>query len=402
MEESERDFSGSKSNGRKRIGRGRSGETQKTAAVEQKGMDRTMKYTINMKSSAQKVKGQGVGSAYEEQVDLVKNGLADRFSVSVNRHMSADITHYHTVNFPFFLSVPFAKLKGTTVGYVHFLPETMEQSLKLPKIAKKVFYKYLLTFYKSMDHLVTVNPYFIERLAAYGVNPGKVTYIPNFVSDKEFHPVSPERKIQIRQEYGLDPKRFTAVCAGQLQTRKGIFDFVECAKRLPEIQFVWAGGFSFGKITDGYEEISKIVANPPENIKFTGIIDREDMNDIYNLGDVMFLPSYEELFPMTILEAMNCKIPLLLRDIPIYENILFDYYLREKDNDGFVRALKRLRDDPDYYRKAQSDSWRGHEFYNKEHVLSMWDDFYTGLVTQNEEARSRNREQSKRGFRHEV
>lgn len=341
-----------------------------------------MKYRINMKSAAAKVKGQGVGSAYEEQVELVKTGLADRFEVSVNAHKTGDITHYHTINLPFYLSIPMAKLKGVTVGYVHFLPETVEQSLKLPKIARKTFYRYMLSFYKHMDYLVTVNPYFIERLAAYGVDPAKVTYIPNFVSERDFYRVSPEEKSALRERYGISPDRFTVVGAGQLQTRKGIFDFFECARRLPEMQFVWAGGFSFGKITDGYEEIKRVMADPPENLKFLGIVDRSEMNGIYNLGDVMFLPSFEELFPMTILEAMNSKIPLLLRDIPIYENILFDYYLREDGVDGFVSALTRLRDDPEYYAKAQADSWRGHEFYNREHVLSMWDEFYSARAAE--------------------
>ena len=337
-----------------------------------------MKYRVNMKSAAASVQGQGVGSAYEEQVALARS-LPD-FEVSVNRHVRADITHYHTVNFSYFLSIPFAKACGTTVGYVHFLPETMEQSLKLPKIAKKVFYKYLLTFYRQMDALVTVNPYFIGRLAANGIDPSKVTYIPNFVDDKTFYPVAPEEKRALRKEWGLDPDRFTVLCAGQLQTRKGVFDFFELARRRPEMQFVWAGGFSFGKITDGYEDIKKVVENPPPNLHFTGIVERSRMNGVYNLADVMFLPSYEELFPMTILEAMNCRLPLLLRDIPIYENILFDYYLRETDNDGFERALVRLRDDADYRARAQADSWRGHEFYNREHVRSMWNEFYAGRL----------------------
>lgn len=339
-----------------------------------------MKYQINMKSAAAKVKGQGVGSAYEEQVELVRTGLSDRFDVTVNAGGAGDITHYHTINLPFYLGISGARRKGVAVGYVHFLPETVEQSLKLPKIARKAFYKYMLSFYKRMDYLVTVNPYFIERLAAYGIDRGKVTYIPNFVSDKDFFRVAPEEKAVLRQTYGLAVDRFTVVGAGQLQTRKGVFDFIECARRLPEMQFVWAGGFSFGKITDGYEEIKRVMANPPENLKFLGIVDRSEMNGIYNLGDVMFLPSFEELFPMTILEAMNSKIPLLLRDIPIYENILFDYYLREDDVDGFVSALIRLRDDPEYYAQAQADSWRGHEFYNREHVLSMWDEFYTARL----------------------
>lgn len=348
-----------------------------------------MKYKINMLSRAGSVKGQGVGSAYEEQVTLVREGMSERFDVTINKFPKATITHYHTVNFSFFLSIPFAKHYGTTVGYVHFLPETMEQSLKLPRFAKKVFYKYLLTFYNSMDHLVTVNPYFIDRLADYGVDKKKVSYIPNFVSEKDFYPVSPERKRAIRAEFGLNPDQFTAICAGQLQTRKGIFDFVKVAEAMPDIQFVWAGGFSFGKITDGYEKIQEIVENPPANVKFTGIVDRERMNDIYNMGDVMFLPSYDELFPMTILEAMNCNIPLLLRDIPIYDNILFDYYLRETDNEGFANALRRLKDDPAYYKRAAADSWRGHEFYNRDHVLHMWDEFYTGLVAERDNRKIR-------------
>lgn len=338
-----------------------------------------MKHQVNMKSAAATVRGQGVGSAFEEQVELIRS-MDEKYEVHINRHMRADITHYHTINPTYFLSIPFAKAHGMAVGYVHFLPETVEQSLKLPWVLKQAFYKYLLTFYKRMDALVTVNPYFIERLEAVGVDRRKVTYIPNFVSEEEFYPVSPERKQEIRREYGLSPERFTVVCAGQLQTRKGVFDFLEVAARLPEVQFVWAGGFSFGKITDGYEQIKKFVEDPPANVLFTGIVDRSRMNDIYNMGDVMFLPSYEELFPMTILESMNCRIPLLLRDIPIYENILFDYYLRETDNDGFVRELLRLREDPDYYRQAQEDSWRGHEFYNRRHVSEMWDQFYSEMV----------------------
>ncbi len=357
-----------------------------------------MKYTINMVSSADMVKGQGVGSAYEEQVRLVKDGLGDCFDVYENKHMLADITHYHTVNFGYFLSIPFAKHVGATVGYVHFLPETLETSLTLPFPVKKIFYKYLICFYKRMDYLVTVNPYFIHRLAAYGVDPAKVTYIPNYVCDRTFYPMSSEDKKKLRLQYGLSADRFTVVCAGQLQRRKGIFDFIELAKRMPDIQFVWAGGFSFGKITDGYEEIKKVVESPPDNIRFTGIIEREKMNEIYNLADVMFLPSYEELFPMTILEAMNCRVPLLLRDIPIYEDILFDYYLKAEDNDGFAKILDRLRHDEEYYCQAVEHSWKGHCFYNKEHVLSMWKDFYTETVREKQLVKSKSKIKAKSEF----
>lgn len=80
------------------------------------------------------------------------------------------------------------------MGYVHFLPETLEGSLKLPWIARKVLYRYVIAFYKRMDALVVVNPTFIPKLEAYGIAREKITYIPNFVSKKEFHPIASEEK----------------------------------------------------------------------------------------------------------------------------------------------------------------------------------------------------------------
>ncbi|MBE6888858.1 MAG: glycosyltransferase family 4 protein [Ruminococcaceae bacterium] len=330
-----------------------------------------------MMSSATKVKGQGVGSAYMEQVDLVKTGLGHKFEVTENKRVKPDITHYHTINPGYYLGRKSRTKNGKSVGYVHMLPETVETSLDLPRFAKNIFYKYMIKFYKSMDYLVTVNPYFIGRLAHYGVDKSKVTYIPNYVSSEKFHPVSAEEKKALRRKYGVPEDGFVVMCAGQLQVRKGVFDFVEIAKQMPDVTFVWAGGFSFGKITDGYKEIQKLQENPPANLKLLGIIERECMNEIYNLGDVMFLPSYEELFPMTILEAMCVNVPILLRDLDIYPDILFDFYGKGTNNEEFIAELKKLRDDKDYYAQQVDASKRGNEFYSKEHVTKMWDEFYT-------------------------
>lgn len=335
------------------------------------------KITVNMKSAATTVPGQGVGSAYMEQVKLIKEELSDKYEVTENEQICADITHYHTINLGYFLGRPFATRRGSSVGYVHMLPETIETSLKLPKFAKSVFYKYMIKFYDSMDYLVVVNPYFIGRLEQYGINRNKVTYIPNYVSSEKFHPVSPEEKMQLRDKYGIPRDKFVVVCAGQTQVRKGFFDFVEIAKQRPDMEFAWAGGFSFGAITDGYNEIKKIMENPPDNLKLLGIVPRDDMNEIYNLGDVMFLPSFEELFPMTILEAMCVHVPILLRDLEIYNDILFDFYYRETSVEGFINELVKLRDNPAYYHSGVEASIRGNAFYSKEHVVKMWDEFYT-------------------------
>lgn len=341
--------------------------------------------SINMLSKADSVKGQGVLSAHDEQVNLVKKELLE-YNIIENKMKFCKIMHFHTINPEFFFMIPFAKRKGKTVAYVHFVPETLEKSIKLSKSIKKIFYKYIIRFYKMVDYLVVVNPYFINVLAKYGIDKNKITYIPNFVSSKNFYKLDAEKKLQIRKRYNLSEEKFTVLSVGQLQTRKGVLDFIEIAKKMPNIQFVWAGGAVFGKISEGYKQIKEAISNDlPENVKFLGVIDREKMNDIYNMADVMFLPSYDELFPMTILEAMCVDIPILIRDLDIYENILFDFYLSGKNNEDFISAINKLNEDNLYYKEAVRKSSKGHTFYSEENVARMWRDFYGTIATNKEQ-----------------
>ncbi|KNY28219.1 glycosyltransferase family 4 protein [Pseudobacteroides cellulosolvens] len=336
-------------------------------------------YLINMLSSADKIKGQGVGSAYLEQVELVRKGLGDRYAVVTNKLKLADIMHYHTFDLQFYFLSSLAKFKGVNVGYVHLLPETVDGSLEFPTLIKKIFYKYIISFYKKMDYLVTVNPYFIKLLKNYGVNESKITYIPNFVSIKNFYPIKPDKKLEIRRKYGIGENEFVVLGVGQVQTRKGVMDFIETAKNLSNIRFIWAGGFSFGRITAGYKELKKIVDDPPSNVEFPGILDREHMNELYNIANVLFLPSYSELFPMTILEAFNCKLPILLRDLDIYPDVFFDYYQKGSNVKEFTDIIRAMSDDVLIRSYWENQSWKGHQFYSEENVLSMWKSFYDSV-----------------------
>lgn len=337
------------------------------------------KPVINMLSSATKIKGQGVGSAYLEQVALVKKGLSDKYEILEGADMQADITHYHTIDLKFCLQKRRVTRKGKSLGYVHMLPETVENSIKLPRFMKRAFYWYMLKFYKSMDFLVTVNPYFIDELEKYGVKRSRVTYIPNYVSSHAFHPLPPDEKARAREGFGIPPEKFVVLSAGQLQVRKGIFDFLSLAEKMPEVQFVWAGGFSFGTLTDGYKDLQAVMANPPANVKFLGIIERERMNEVYNLADLMLLASFEELFPMAILEAMCVNVPVLLRDLDIYEDILFDFYSRSSDVDGFAAVIKQMMGDKDFYAECVALSKKGDEFYSAENITRLWDALYAKI-----------------------
>lgn len=333
------------------------------------------KICINMLSSADKVEGQGVGSAYLEQVKLVKEGASDIFEVNVNSKKKADIIHSHTIDPQNYLRMK--KNKNANVCYVHFLPDTLNGSIELPAMIFNIFKKYVIDFYKTADYLIVVNPIFMKDLEKYGISRDKMVYIPNYVSKKDFYKKEESQCKEIRKKYGIDEDTFVVIGVGQVQTRKGVLDFIEVAKQLPQIQFIWCGGFSFGKITDGYDELKKVVDNPPKNVKFLGIIPRTEMNDMYNMSDVLFMPSYNELFPMAILESVNLHRPLVLRDLDLYEDILFNKYQCGDTNEKFVQLIQRLSQEKQFYEQCSKDSAFISEYYSKENVLQIWREFYT-------------------------
>ena len=267
---------------------------------------------------------------------------------------------------------------------MHFVPETLENSLHLFKPFKQIFYKYLIKFYSSMDKLVVVNPYFIDILNNYGIEKNKIKYIPNFVSSDNFYKKSNKEKEELRDMFDIPKDKFVVLSVGQLQKRKGVLELIELARSMPDIEFLWAGAAVFGKMSEGYEEIKEAISNNlPNNVHFLGLINRNRMNDIYNLADIMFLPSYEELFPMCILEAMCVNLPILTRDLDIYNGILFDFYTCADNNDEFKKLILKLRDDKDFYDKMSKKSRDGNRYYSKDSVKHMWEEFYKECVRGN-------------------
>ena len=341
------------------------------------------KIKVNMLSMADSVEGQGVGSAYLELIKLLKEDGKDKFDIQINKGIkNCDIIHSHTVEPKNYIKMKRAKVP--TVAYVHFLPDTLDGSIKLPKLFFNIFKKYVISFYKAADHLVVVNPIFKKDMVKAGLDENKITYIPNFVSKEKFYKKDDKAIKKIRKEYDLKENDFVVLGAGQVQNRKGVLDFVEVAKKMPDTKFLWAGGFSFGAITDGHKELQKVMENPPKNVKFLGIIPREKMNDLFNAADLLFVPSYNELFPMTILEACSTDTPLLLRDLELYEDILFKKYLEATNNDDFALLIQKLKDDKKLYKKAVDNSIYISNYYSKDNVYKLWVEFYEGILKDND------------------
>lgn len=335
---------------------------------------KSKKIKIRVFSKATTVPGQGVGAAYIEQLNLIQQ--SKRLVVLQPNEPRPDLVHIHTINFRYWLAMLFIKIPR--VVYVHFLPSTLSSSIKLPRLFFGILKWYVKVFYKTASHLVVVNPIFIDPLMKMGIKKERIVFIPNYVDESKF--ATKVSNTSIRKQWQF--KRFTVLGVGQVQHRKGVLDFIEVAKKLPGVDFVWAGGFSFKAMTAGYEELKKVMDNPPSNVRFLGIVPREKMNELYHGCDLFFLPSFDELMPMSVLEAAVCDKPILLRDLELYQPVFFKHYLSAHDVDGFVKMIKQLSENKEMYQQSLDHPRWLKNYYRKEAILKQWEDFYQEVVNQ--------------------
>ena len=329
---------------------------------------------IRVFSKANTVPGQGVGAAYLEQLNLIKQ--SPHLIVLKPNEKNPDLVHIHTINFRYWLAMLFIKIPR--VVYVHFLPSTLSSSIKLPKIIFIILKWYVKVFYNTASHLVVVNPIFIKPLIKLGIKKERITFIPNYVDESKF--VMNTSIASIRKNWQFN--RFTVLGVGQVQHRKGVLDFVEVAKKLPGIDFVWAGGFSFKGMTAGYDELKKVMDQPPSNVRFLGIVPREKMNELYHGCDLFFLPSFDELMPMSVLEAAVCDKPILLRDLELYEPVFFKHYLSAHNVDGFVKIIMQLSENKEFYQQSLEHPQWLKNYYRKDAILKQWEDYYQEVINQ--------------------
>ena len=129
-------------------------------------------------------------------------------------------------------------------------------------------------------------------------------------------------------------------------------------------------------MTDGYEELKKVVENPPDNLRFPGIVDRNQMNKYYNIADLFLLPSFNELFPMSVLEACSTNTPVMLRDLSLYHSIIAGKYEPCKDLSEMDEKLTVLVSSPKRIAELEGFARDVSKEYSEERLASIWQRYY--------------------------
>lgn len=295
--------------------------------------------------------GQGVHTAFVDTVAMLKS--RPDVEVQVNGREPADVVHAHTFGPLYWLRRHTAPRR---IMSAHVIPESMEGSLVGWRWWQGAFTRYITLAYNSVHAVVAVSPAVARRLREIGVKR-RVEVVPNPVDRAAFRS-DPALRASGRQMLHLDPSVKVALCVGQIQPRKGVADFAAAAEACPEVKFVWIGGRPFGRLTDSYSDMNRIMEAGPGNLVFAGTFDLTDMPALYCAADLFFFPSFQENCALAIVEAAASGLPLLLRELPEYRELYGDSFLSATDAAGFIQAIRAFFSLPETHAEWRSRALR--------------------------------------------
>ncbi len=258
------------------------------------------------------IRNSGVAKALSHQRDaLARNGI----EYTLNPHDSFDIAHINTVWPKSYLLAKRAHKEGKKVIYhAHSTEEDFRNSFIFSNAFSHTFKKWLMKCYGQGDCLITPTPYSKRILEGYGLK--QPIYAVSNGIQLDFFKRDVQKGTEFRTRFGFTPEDKIIMAVGLYIERKGILDFVELAKRMPEYQFIWFGHTPLYSVP---AKVRKAIRTKLPNLHFPGYVDSAVLRTAYWGADLFLFPTYEETEGIVLLEALAARQNVLIRDIPIYE-----------------------------------------------------------------------------------
>ena len=157
--------------------------------------------------------------------------------------------------------------------------------------------------------------------------------VPNFISTadlpRDFRPVTERRK---------------CLYIGRMDWEKGIFEVLKIARRLPEEEFVFVGGFA----DPAQEKRFVHELETTSNAGWLGPLHGQEKYRVIAASKILVFPTRRDEFPMTLIEATILGCVPLVSPVGSVGEIVKDgfngVYIDPEDVDGIARKIRELGD----------------------------------------------------------
>lgn len=259
----------------------------------------------------------------------------------------------------------------------------MIRDLVCVQIAKKAKIKVLLHCHCNVsdmigDAFVSKNIFkLIAKKSDYvlGLNKRSLVYIKEVVGDERCKLIPNFATTnKSKKKLNTNDKVETCIFVGHVRKEKGIFEIVEVAKMLPNVNFKLLGPVA--------DDVKKIAL--PKNIILFGTLDHELVMEHLKEADLFLFPSYSEGFSLAMLEAMSIGLPIIATDVGANKDMIEDkggIIVNTGDVKSLYVAINELGDSS--IRKSMSN-WNIEKVknnYTTEVVLSKIQSIYCDLIS---------------------
>ena len=259
----------------------------------------------------------GLGKAIQHQMKALE---LENIPYTTDINDNYDIAHINTYFFKSYFLARKLKKKGIKIVYhAHSTEEDYKDGFIFGHLTSKLS-KNILEHYKGLENK-------------------KIVSISNGL-ELDFFKQNKSYKDSFRKRYGYKKDDKVIVGIGIYSRRKGIVDFVELAKRLPEYKFIWFGSSPVSVATSDVKKALKEAKELP-NIKFPGHVPQEMIREALGGCDLYLFPTFEETEGIPIIEACAMETNTIIRDIPIF-NYLTDgvNVYKAKEVNEFEKKIK--------------------------------------------------------------
>ncbi|MFX1384033.1 MAG: glycosyltransferase family 4 protein [Promethearchaeota archaeon] len=172
--------------------------------------------------------------------------------------------------------------------------------------SEKNFFRYLINYiyifiteliaYKFADIIILTsreNIKFIIKTFKLNRKREKIIFLPNFIDVNQFKPLN------------IKKKEKSILFVGRLTLIKNLANLLKALKNL--------NNFTLDLIGTGSHEVNlkNMAKNLNINANFLGVLPNYKLSEKYNLYQMFILPSFFEVNPKALLEAMSCGMPCI-------------------------------------------------------------------------------------------
>jgi len=174
---------------------------------------------------------------------------------------------------------------------------------------------------------------------------------------------------------------------GRLTREKGIYVLLDAIEKVrltnKKIKFVLAGSAETEQAETRLKQLCEI-KNSSENIDFAGLIFGEAKKKVLEKSDIFVLPSYTEVFPVAIIEAMAFGLPVIATKVGAIAEIVTQdengLLIDVSDSDALANSLLLLIENPELRKKMSFNNInKSQALYSPEVVSKKWSALYNQL-----------------------